>query len=378
MGENEKSTKAAVMNPSDPYSLHSLDHPGIVLASQILVGDNYGPWSRSAAISLSAKNKIDFINAYSAIRGQILLMDPLPDTRKTYSLVLQQEKQVEVSLNREHLNHHAMSVTSNKEAAAPSHQSYKGKPPLHCSYCDQDRHSVETCYYLHGFPPGHKLHGKSVKPPNRRKSTANHVKAETESVKNSDTSHTTPTSDGPKFTTEEYNQLMAMLRKNNDGNPQHYANTTGITTSSSPVTHVDPHSKLCWIIDSGATDHVTSSIELTNPQLLPKSATIQLPDGGQTHIESIGSLQVTRHIKLDEVLKVPQFQDAATGKMIGLGKQHNGLYYLAQDQNPILAQHIRNLWHQRLGHPSIGPLQVLTKTNSKISFNSSHVCDICL
>ncbi|CAL9001257.1 unnamed protein product, partial [Prunus brigantina] len=265
--------------------------------------------------------------AYYAIRGQIMLMDPLPDTRKTYSLVLQQEKQVEVSLNREHLNHHAMSVTSNKEAAAPSHQSYKGKPPLHCSYCDQDRHNVETCYYLHGFPPGHKLHGKSVKPPNRRKSTANHVKAETKSVKNSNTSHTTPTSDGPKFTTEEYNQLMAMLLKNNDGNPQHYANTTGITTSSSPMTHVDPHSKLCWIIDSGATDHVTSSIELTNPQLLPKSATIQLPDGGQTHIESIGSLQ-----------------------MIGLGKQHNGLYYLAQDQTPILAHHIRkqsNLWHQR-------------------------------
>lgn len=147
-----------------------------------------------------------------------------------------------------------------------------------------------------------------MKPPNRRKSTANHVKAERKSVKNSDTNHKTPTSDGPKFTIEEYNQLMAMLQKNNDGNPQHYANTTCIIIPLSPMTHVAPHSKLYWIINSGATDHVTSSVELTNLQLLPKSATIQLLDGGQTHIKSISSLQVTPHIKVDEVLKVPQFQ----------------------------------------------------------------------
>ncbi|RVX18587.1 hypothetical protein CK203_006610 [Vitis vinifera] len=41
-------------------------------------------------------------------------------------------------------------------------------------------------------------------------------------------------------------------------------------------------------------------------------------------------------------------QDATTRKTIGLGKQHNGLYYLAQDQNPALAYAIHkhsDLWH---------------------------------
>lgn len=56
MGEEEKSIEAAVTNPSYPYSLHSSNHPGIILASQILERDNYDPWSHSAAISLSAKN----------------------------------------------------------------------------------------------------------------------------------------------------------------------------------------------------------------------------------------------------------------------------------------------------------------------------------
>ena len=73
-------------------------------------------------------------------------------------------------------------------------------------------------------------------------------------------------------------------------------------------------------------------------------------------------------------------QDAATRKTIGLGKQHNGLYYLAQDQNPALTFTIRkhsNLCHQRLGHPSFGPLQILTKINPAIYFDSKHVCEIC-
>ena len=36
------------------------------------------------------------------------------------------------------------------------------------------------------------------------------------------------------------------------------------------------------------------------------------------------------------------------------------------------------LWHQRLGHPSSDPLQVLAKINPKIYFDSKQVCEICL
>lgn len=30
--------------------------------------------------------------------------------------------------------------------------------PLHCSYCDQNHHTRDTCYKLNGYPPGHCLH----------------------------------------------------------------------------------------------------------------------------------------------------------------------------------------------------------------------------
>ncbi|KAL6348322.1 hypothetical protein AAG906_005622 [Vitis piasezkii] len=441
----------------DPFSLHHSDHPGMVLVSKVLEGDNYSTWSRAMRISLSAKDKIGFVtgsikppsstddsfpswqrcndmviswllnsihpdiassviyaetaseiwadlrerfsqgndsriyqikrdivehrqgqqsisvyytklkafwdelssyhevlscscggleklkerdekervmqflmglnDSYAAIRGQILLMHPLPDTRRVYSLVLQQEKQVEVSLNNGNKNHYAMLADRDNKATS-AHQVQKQKTPLHCSYL-----LLPTWLSI-----GYKLHGKNVKPPNQRHSNANNVKVETNKAVETE-AKLLPTNDGPRLTTEEYNQLMAMIRKNNGGNSQHFANATA---------------------------------ELLDPKNLPKTTTISLPDGGQAHIESIGSLHVTPHIKLDD--------DATTRKTIGLGKQHNGLYYLAQDQNPALAYAIHkhsDLWHQRLGHPSSGPLQVLAKVNPEIYFDSKHVCDIC-
>ncbi|KAM2462027.1 hypothetical protein PS1_012936 [Malus domestica] len=55
------------------------------------------------------------------------------------------------------------------------------RKPLHCTHYDQDYHTIDTCYQLHGYPPGHRLH--KVKPQKRNhcpktergSSSANHV-----------------------------------------------------------------------------------------------------------------------------------------------------------------------------------------------------------
>ena len=58
---NEEAKKG-INDIADPYHLHHSDHPGVILVSKPLNGDNYGTWSSSMQIALSAKNKTGFVD----------------------------------------------------------------------------------------------------------------------------------------------------------------------------------------------------------------------------------------------------------------------------------------------------------------------------
>nr|GEZ83313.1 reverse transcriptase, RNA-dependent DNA polymerase, Gag-polypeptide of LTR copia-type [Tanacetum cinerariifolium] len=104
-----------VNSPNHPLFLHQQDHSGLVLISKKLTrSGNYGSWKRSMMIALNAKNKMKIINGnlqnqringerdlkkrlvqflmgldecYANIRGQILLMNPMPTVAKAYSMI---------------------------------------------------------------------------------------------------------------------------------------------------------------------------------------------------------------------------------------------------------------------------------------------------
>ncbi|KAJ6314328.1 hypothetical protein OIU78_017906 [Salix suchowensis] len=45
----------------------------------------------------------------------------------------------------------------------------------HCVYCNGDTHTVEKCFFLKGFPPGHKWHGREPPIPPQRSDGNNHA-----------------------------------------------------------------------------------------------------------------------------------------------------------------------------------------------------------
>ncbi|KAK0604157.1 hypothetical protein LWI29_012629 [Acer saccharum] len=49
-------------NISNPYFTHHSDHPGLVLVSKPLNGDNYSTWKRAMTFALNSKNKLGFVN----------------------------------------------------------------------------------------------------------------------------------------------------------------------------------------------------------------------------------------------------------------------------------------------------------------------------
>jgi hypothetical protein len=56
------SSSSFTIDDSSPYHLHHGDSPGTVLVSQLLDGDNYHTWSLSMVMTLTAKNKLSFLN----------------------------------------------------------------------------------------------------------------------------------------------------------------------------------------------------------------------------------------------------------------------------------------------------------------------------
>ena len=107
---------------------------------------------------------------FSVIRSQILLMDPLPNATKMYSLVRQEEKQQEIqsmlsptpeaaALNTIRSETHwvnSQAQTNGHVTNGPVNRQFGGnrKPRQrpHCDYCGRDGHFKATCYKIHGFP----------------------------------------------------------------------------------------------------------------------------------------------------------------------------------------------------------------------------------
>lgn len=100
-------------------------------------------------------------DSYSNISGSILMMNPLPDIKKVHGLILQHERQMEAATCCEHPSiSHAMQAARTSSTPKTSFS----RKPLKCTYCEEENHLVDRCFYLKGFPVGHKWHGKNMKP----------------------------------------------------------------------------------------------------------------------------------------------------------------------------------------------------------------------
>ncbi|KAJ0013456.1 hypothetical protein Pint_21422 [Pistacia integerrima] len=150
-----------------------------------------------------------------------MLMHLLPTVKKAYSLLYEEEKQRGLTETKSSDLIHAMSIHTydNSKESQPvasrqqkqwssTHSKPQGnRKPLHCSYCEGTTHIVDRCYFLNGFPVGHKLHGKDVQPPNRSRKTVAH-QASAEVISDS---HKPLIDPSPQFTFEELAQIKPFL-----------------------------------------------------------------------------------------------------------------------------------------------------------------------
>ncbi|XP_021713765.1 uncharacterized protein LOC110681914 [Chenopodium quinoa] len=145
-----------------------------------------------------------------------------------------------------------------------------------------------------------------------------------------------------------------------------------------------------WIIDTGASNHVTCNLKFLSNVVEITSCPIGLPDGKKAHSTKQGQVRLAHGLTLQNVLYVPQLncnlisitqltddtkcvvqftnnlcviQDPNRRTLIGAGERRDGLYYFCDVPKVralVVGDHSTpELWHQRLGHPSDKVVQSL-------------------
>ena len=231
---------------------------------------------------------------------------------------------------------------------------------MQCTKCGLKNHTIQGCYEIIGYPEGWVHKG--------RKKESNRA----------------------SFTTSESSQDVS----SSDHVPK-ALNTSGISNSTFAYT-----CNRLWIIDIGATYHMTSDANILHSLKTANQTFITSANGSISPVTGEGSLSLTSSLNLDHVLVVPSldydllsvsqiidslncsvsflplyclFQDLLTRAVIGCGTRRGKLYYLdlKEECSNRLSQvhHVSRdestrmikiwLWHRRLGHPLFGYLKLL-------------------
>ncbi|CAH9086226.1 unnamed protein product, partial [Cuscuta europaea] len=172
-----------------------------------------------------------------------------------------------------------------------------------------------------------------------------------------------------------------------------------------------------WILDTGASDHMTHNFSLYTSSPKPISINIQLPTGSFINATHIGDIKINNDFTLHNVLYVPQFnfnlisisslvsheniyvhftsnhatlQDLLTNKMIGYADLQSGLYiyntsklFLSNKLSLVNSANIPSLdnkndvWHYRLGHLPFNKLKSIVDCTAHPHMNKNILCDIC-
>ncbi|XP_075083640.1 uncharacterized protein LOC142167375 [Nicotiana tabacum] len=128
-------------------------------------------------------------------------------------------------------------------------------------------------------------------------------------------------------------------------------------------------------------DQYKQLLSLINKQDPDPGECHTLMTGGKCHVAHTGNVQILEELTLRDVL-----HGLYGGKVLGIGKEHNGLYLLKKKLNkkfPAIVGNIMQvqedstLWHIGLGHPSTVAIQHIPLLKNKINAKTQHSCEIC-
>ncbi|TMW82472.1 hypothetical protein EJD97_005847 [Solanum chilense] len=252
-------------------------------------------------------------DAYSGPRSNLLMISPLPSVNLAYSLLIRDEKQREVQVHGQQSE--ATFFSAKQQFTAPRSYPEKrvftdhNKGSLFCTYCKKKNHVVDNCYRLIGFPADFKF-TKSKKFGTTARSNAALSTEEGDSQSNN--------SGDKAMTQDQYLNLCQLLQHVKIGSQGELVPSDNVIANCAGISDTFPYTNsylsvsighISWILDSGASDHITSDPTLLfNIQTLSKPILINLPNLLNVKVFQTGSVTILPDYTLHHVLFVPSFK----------------------------------------------------------------------
>ena len=161
------------------------------------------------------------------------------------------------------------------------------KTRVWCDFCNKPRHTRETCWKIHGKPMNWKpMERKNNKLGNQ--SNRNIVVAITAEM--------------ASLSREQMEQLLQLLKSNPPA-----TTPIGLLAQINSVFSITTCSSAPWILDSSASDHITSISNWFQTYVLcPGNKKVQIADGSLSPVVGKDSISISENIVLQSVLHVPK------------------------------------------------------------------------
>jgi hypothetical protein len=222
-------------------------------------------------------------------------MDPLPPINKVFSHVIQYERQFIAMNAGSDIDESKVSINAS-DARRPQGRgrgsggsTYPNSKKRQCTYCGKDNHTVDNCYKKHGFPPNF-----------GRNAHANQVNSDDQGELDETKSYRGTESFG--FTKDQYEKLVHLLQTSSTPSSStaqvnvvqnHH---TGIAYSLSNSTYGS------WIIDSGASDHICSSLSYFDKYQAIAPVQVKMANGTISYAKYSGTVKLFEDLVVHNVL----------------------------------------------------------------------------
>ncbi|KAL1198691.1 Retrovirus-related Pol polyprotein from transposon TNT 1-94 [Cardamine amara subsp. amara] len=339
---------------------------------------------------------------FQTVRSTLITRIPLPTLEEAYNAVKQEEDQHQNTRIREE----KPEVTAFAIQTKPRFKT--DTSTMICKHCNRQGHLSETCFAVIGYPEwwGERPKTRVTQGRGRGRGASSGISSSTRLPVFANAVSSTRNS-----SVETVNRVVTDRDRDavhglDDEQWRTVLNLLTASRAAAPETLTGTYTTPAWILDSGASHHMTGNLSSLSNLRDMNPVLVILADGRQRIAVKEGTVYLGSHLVMRSVFYVEEMksdliavgqlmdenrcvmqladnfiviQDRTTRMVTGVGKREHGTFYFRGLESAAAVRTSGDgsydLWHNRMGHPSAKVVSLLPGV--VVSEVSNKACDTC-